>query len=786
MLFKTIKKDLKRKKTMNFILLLFIILATVFVASGINNVVNVVNGTDYYLDKAEIGDFLFILQGEDVIGSLDDTLNDCKEIDSYKLEDVIFASQDNYRINGKKVDSKNAGILQGFDGKGIKFFNLDNEEIKDVPKGHVYISGSFMKRNGVKIGDKMRITHGSVDKELIVVGKIKDAFLGSDLMGNTRFLMNQEDMKEFFEDENLYHHYGGQLGYIFTKDTDAVAQALASAKSVAFAKPRSMIEMCYVLDMIVAFMVLIMSICLMIVAFMVLKFSISFTIMEEYREIGVMKAIGIKNFQIRSLYIGKYFVMAIIGSAIGFGLSIPFGKELLKSVSDNMVLGNDGGVVINIIGAILVVVMITWFAFLCTKKVKKATPIDAIRSGQTGERYKKKTIYRIGRSRLNTSGYMALNDVLSSPKRFLSIIISFSICTMLVLMIVNTAETMKSSNLIHLFLSESDAYVVDTKAAMKNMSMTKEEVLEDFHSWEDKLEEKGIPCYISYEFMYKYKVTFDGKDYSPGIMQGLNNKSTDYVYMKGEAPLSENEIAIASGFSKNTKADIGDTLEIDFGDRKVKCIVTGIFQTMNQMGDAIRLWENTKTDRAHSASAFAYQINYTDNPSKEERAKRMEIIKAVFDNDEVYDAAGYCAMSVEAVDTMDAVSILLLAITLVVVILVTVLMERSFIADEKSQIAMLKAIGFSEGAIIKWQVYRFAIIALVAEILAAILSIPATELVSTPIFQMMGASSIKYEYNLLKIFVLYPLIIVAVTVVVAWLTALYSKKISSADTANIE
>ena len=53
-----LKKDLKRKKTMNMILLVFIILATMFVASGLNNVFTVMNGTDYYLDKAEIGDFV--------------------------------------------------------------------------------------------------------------------------------------------------------------------------------------------------------------------------------------------------------------------------------------------------------------------------------------------------------------------------------------------------------------------------------------------------------------------------------------------------------------------------------------------------------------------------------------------------------------------------------------------------------------------------------------------------------------------------------------------------------
>ena len=56
-----LKKDLKSKKTMNMILLVFIILATMFVASGLNNVFTVMNGTDYYLDK-EKSVILLLLQ----------------------------------------------------------------------------------------------------------------------------------------------------------------------------------------------------------------------------------------------------------------------------------------------------------------------------------------------------------------------------------------------------------------------------------------------------------------------------------------------------------------------------------------------------------------------------------------------------------------------------------------------------------------------------------------------------------------------------------------------------
>lgn len=60
-----LRKDLKRKKTINIVILLFIILAAMFVASGLNNVLTVVNGTDYYLNQADIGDYVVLTQQGD-------------------------------------------------------------------------------------------------------------------------------------------------------------------------------------------------------------------------------------------------------------------------------------------------------------------------------------------------------------------------------------------------------------------------------------------------------------------------------------------------------------------------------------------------------------------------------------------------------------------------------------------------------------------------------------------------------------------------------------------------
>lgn len=787
MLFRILKHDLKRKKTMNLILFLFIILATMFVASGINNVVTVMNGTDYYLDEAGVGDYVIITMGDDDTGDLDKMLAEESAVKDYRREYVVFGAQDNVKAaDGSSVECKNTTIYQSVETSAITFFDEDNKPLTAVEQGHIYVTGDFMEVNELKEGDKIQFEHSGTELTFILSGTAKDALLGSDLMGNTRFILNDSDMQKLFDNETIYNNYKGEICYIDTDDVKAMTVAMSDVSNVAFDGSRSMIKMCYVMDMIVAFLMMILSVCLIIVSFVVLKFSITFTITEEFREIGVMKAIGLSNFKIRSLYIVKYMIMALFGAVIGFFVSLPFGSLLLDSVSKKMVLGNDNAVFVNLIGSLLVVLIIVLFAYLCTGKVKKASPVDAIRSGQTGERYKNKSTLRIHMCPAGNAAFMAANDVLSSPKRFLAIVSSFGLCTLFVLILVNTTATMKSDKLIYTFGSKSDLYVTDIADVMDYMYSSKEGMLEHLEEMADELGEEGMPSELCIELQYKYPVTFEGVDSVFNFQQGLNTEITDYKYTEGVAPQNEYEIAITPQISELTGAKIGDTITIHYGEEDVDCMVTAYFQTMNLMGEIIRLHEDAPADFSHISSMMQYQIKFTDEPSEEEIELRKERIKKLYDNDKVMNAAEYCIDCTGVADTMESVQFLLLAITLVVVVLVTILMERSFIADEKSQIAILKAIGFKDSLIIRWHIYRLGLVALIAVVLAAVLSIPMTELCISPIFGMMGASDVDYNIEPLQIFVLYPGIVLVMTVIITWITALYTKTIKSSDTANVE
>lgn len=789
MFLRILKRDLKRKRTMNIILLLFVILASMFVASGLNNVITVMNGTGYYFEKAGLGDYVVITMGKNAVGNISKFLDKESEVTDYKIEGVIWGSKDNiYLNNGDKADTKNSLLIQSIEESKINFFDMDNKKIKTVKKGHVYMSGEFISKNHLKVGDEITLKHSGTELKLIVDGKAKDALLGSDFMGNSRMLLSETDTQTLLANEKIYKGYRGEIAYIDTTDVTKLSSALVTVPNVSLSDPISLIKMCYVMDLIVAFITLIMSVCLILVSFAVLKFSISFSIDEEYREIGVMKAIGIGNRKIRNLYIIKYLMLATFGAVIGLFVSIPFGNILLKSVTNNMVLGNDFGIYINIIGVLLVVLCILSFAYVCTGKVKKLSPVDAIRSGQTGERYKKKTIYRIGKSHVSPSCYMALNDVISSPRRFLIIILSFFICTLFVLMLVNDTNTMDSDKLIYSFCStKSDLYVTDVNKSLELMkSDDKADVQDYLTEMSDKLTDEGMPSTVCVETQYKYIVNFDGKDYYLNCQQGIGTKSKDYKYTEGTAPQNANEIAITPKVSKLIGAKIGDTVTVNIGNEKLKCMVTAYMDTFNQLGELIKLHEDAPADFNNCSSMVQFQISFTDSPSKDEIENRKARIKKLYDNDEIMNAKEYCKDTVGVVDTMKSVQLMLLIITIVVVLLVTILMEMAFISDERGQIAILKAIGFKDKDIIKWHIVRFGFTTLIAVLLAGVLSIPATKILTSPIFGMMGNNHIEFNIVPWQVFGLYPAIVIVATLLSAFAAAQYTRIIKSSDTAYIE
>lgn len=788
MYLRILKKDLKRKKTMNVILLLFIILATMFAASSVSNIVSVIGGLDYYFEKADLSDhFVITLNGNS--DDIEEHLKNISNVRDYRREDQLFFNDISLTKNGKKLaDFPNTGLILDIGNAKLNYFDKENEILKKVPEGYAYFTGSLTSGIEIAPDEEFQLKLGDTELTLKYKGLAKDAFLGSEMFSNPRIIINNADYEKYLADESVSANNQSSVFYINGYDKKALESDLSDIPEAQFNKGINIVRTSYIMNSIVAGLLLIVSICLILISFVVLRFTISFTINEEFREIGVMKALGLKNSSVRGLYLVKYLGISVIGAVIGLALSFPFGNALMRSVSNNMVLGSDNTVLLNFLCSAIVVLVIMFFCWKCTSRIKKLSPIDAVRSGQTGERFKKKGLMHLGRSKLGATGFLAFNDVFSSPKQFGVMTVIFTVCLLLIMSLANTANTLASEKLLPLLCAQkSDVYITDSNMISKVMTgeTTYEEIKRDI---EQKLADNGMPGKVTSETLIFPTIEANGRKVSPAFSFNRDSKASEYVYSVGYAPKYANEIALTEQVAEKLGTDIGDTVKITIDGKTNDYMVTAFFQSMIQLGESGRFHESVDIPDKLIKQVMGYQIDFDDSPDKAEINKRISRIKNIFDTKYVDDTDGFVMSCIGAniKDTINGIKLMVILITAIIIIMISILMERSFITKEKGEIALMKAMGFRTGSVIAQHSLRFAIVAAVASLLSAALSTPVTRLCINPIFSIMGAlNGVDYNIRPVEVYVIYPVIVFAATVAGAFFTALCMKRIKASDTSDI-
>lgn len=793
-----LKKDLKNRKATNIILLVFIILATMFVASSVNSILSVTTALDDYMEMANVPDLTIITLRDEMLVDINQLLDSTESVNGYEIQKLLYLGQNDVRFNDEKEGRIDEGtiIIHGDENLTVNLFLDDNSILQEVKEGEIYLNGTYAEQYGLKKGDKITINkYGSF--EFTFAGTVKDAMFGSSGNSIFRCIINENDFERIYENDLAKELWSGKLIYVETDNPQSVIDEVfpKAGNAVNVAMGREDIKLSYVFDMIVTGIIIVVSVILIAVAFMVLKFSISFTLSEELREIGVMKAIGVSNNRIRGLYIAKYVAMAVVGAMIGFGLSFPFGDLLMSISSKSIILGGTNPAYINVICSIIVVGIITLFCYGCTRKVNTLAPIDAIRNGQTGERFRKKSIMSLSKSKMGATSFLALNDIVSSPKKFVTVTLTFFLCITLMLMLSTTVNTMKDGSLVkcfgtmggHIGITEKDAIEFLCEGGRELSEARLEEV-------EKLLEEKGMPADCSKEYIFMFPLEFgegEKKSQSFGTIcyQGIGTTMDEYEYTKGTAPQNTNEVAITKKLAKTLGADIGDTITVKTLNGDKKYIITAFMQIMNGSGQCLRFHTDEDLSFAEvTGNVGSIIVRFKDNPSEKEIERRVDIINNLgLEYGEAEPLKEFAIDAIGVVDTLDTVQNFIIIVTIVLVAMLTILLETSFITKEKKEIALMKATGMTNGKIYAYHTLRFVFVGVVAILLGWILALPMTHLCIDPVFKMMGMElAVNYHINPLEMFLIYPAIVLATTTLSAFLTSLATKSIKSVDTANIE
>lgn len=786
MFWRILKKDLKCKKTMNIILLLFVILCSMFAAAAVNNIIAVTGGIEHYFDAANVSDVNVQMfnSGE---SDFEEKIRGLASVGEIRTEHWLVVSSSKYfRYNGKELDNfTNAAYLLSDREMAINYFDENNHIIESVDKGCFYASASFLQDIDIKEGDEVELTVGDSHLTLKFMGRFKGALFNSGKTVAPYLILNSADWDYLDGDEAAHIMNCGQL-CINTSEVDEIRELAKNYEGV-YVYTREECKSIYLYDMLFAYTLMVISIVLMFTAFVVLRFTIGFTISEEFREIGVMKAVGIGSGSIRRLYIVKYLAIAVTGTMIGYFCSVPLGDMMLKTVSKNIVLGGESSIFIGLLSSAAVVTVILLFCYGCTRRVNKFSPIDAVRNGQTGERFRKRSLLRLGHSKLPQAAFLPVNDVLSSPKQFSIVIVVFTLCILLMTIMSNFALTFKSEKLLRFFeVPSSEAHIIDSEILREVFvdQSTHKTIIADI---EKLLADNGMPGKCTMTISTQLETSHEDKT-ARILFRVMKGETNDTLYVdRGSAPQKTDEIAVTESTLDELGAEIGDRVTAVVNEKEYEFIITGTYSTFVNAANAAFLYKDFDLGHLPANNVMGMQIHFDGSPDKEQINQNIERLKDLLDTDKVYSTSDFINNFTQMSDTLNAIKQMMMIITVIVTALIVILMERSFISKEKSEIALMKAVGIPDGSIVAQHTLRFVIVSVIACILSSAVLMPISNGMMNWVGNMVGdVSGLQSDFNPLEIFVICPAILIGVTVIGSFLTALYTKTIKASDTASIE
>lgn len=793
MFWQILKKDIMKRKGVNAILFIFITMSTIFLSSSINNIMVISSGLEYYMDYANVPDLNVILNSEVDKNKIDQWLSKEQEkgmVDDFDFNHFVEISNKHITIqrNGKEevLDNKGASLyLATMDVEYCKVF----DEFKEVPqlsRGEIALSLNMMNNANLQIGDVLVISNQNVSKEFTITEAVKDASFGNDMVGMSRLIINEEDFKEFKDSSTRLGVY-----YIKTSNVTELSKALNNQgfEGVLNDITLDTYKLIYSFDMVVAGLLILIGICLILIALLVLRFTIVFSIEEQFQEIGILKAIGLRNLAIKKLYLVKYLAIVVIGTLVGTIISIPVSQAMIEGVSINMIMSNDElNIGVNIACALFIIVLVLAFCYFCTRMLNKVSAITAIRGGYTGERFHKNKGLRLSRfHHLSVTNYLGMNDILSHLTRYIVLIITFCISFILITIPLNTINTMNSTQMMRKFSIDPDSSVylrkIENKEGIQYQSI--DDLKVGMKQVESEMEAKGYQVELSGEPIYFINYSDSKMTRKSKIMTlQIIGEECDFLdYEEGQHPQLENEVAFSKDIMNENSWVIGDSVNVEVNGENRSMIITGFYTDYMQLGKSARF--NTKIDcsKERMFDYWTVMVDMKTDLSQDELVTKLE---KEFPDYEWRSAQQVVDESVGGIQ--DVLKSMLMPMTLMlcaIIMLITLLMEKLFITREKGEIAMLKSIGFRHRAIRNWQMMRMCLVVVVSMIISIPLSLLSNQFVLKPIFAIMGAD-VAIQVDPIQAYLIYPGILLIGIMLATMLATHQVKHINIREMNNVE
>ncbi|HLO29820.1 MAG TPA: FtsX-like permease family protein [Anaerolineales bacterium] len=762
MLIKILKKDFSRQKKITIVLFIFVLLSAVLVASGSNMIMELTNSLNYLFIKSDAPHFVQMHAGEIDQAAIDRWTAPNSLVERQQTVEMINIDGSNISIGNSETTEKSSVMDISFVKQNHLFdFLLDLEnQVIQVSRGEIAVPIYYMQEKDLKIGDKVRISDQTFDMEFTVVDFVRDAQMNPSVVSSKRFVVSEADF------ETLKKNTGEREYLIEFQLTDLsqLSEFSTAYQSTSLPKTGPAVDcnlfktLNALTDGIVAALIILVSLLINIVALLCLAFTIHSTIEEDYREIGVMKAIGIQQQDIKKIYLAKYVVMAALASVLGYVASLFLNQLFTANIM--LYIGAAPKSILQylvpIIAVGLIFLIVVSFCTLVLRRFNKITAVEALRSGNMGEIHMNKRFLPLHKSNFfNVNVFLGIRDVTQRFKMYRLLFFVFFVCTFIIIIPINFLNTFQSPSFVtYMGIGQSDIRIDLRQSA--DVAKRFDEMITYIQNDQDV--ERFSPLVTS-----QFKVIN-----SEGLRENLSVETGDFTvfpleYLSGGAPTGDNEIALSYLNSQGLNKRVGDTLQLVVDGREQQMVVSGTYQDVTNGG------LTAKATVPFNKETVLWYVVAVD--VKAEINPKIDEYNKVFYPAKVTHLQGYVAQTFgNTIEQLKLITAVAIVIAISVSILITSLFLKMLIAKDYSQIAIMKSLGASLQDSRLQYVTRALVVLNIGIIIGTIISNTFGQNLVSAVMSQMGASNIEFVIKPIQAYVLSPLalmIVVTVTTLIS-------------------
>ena len=764
MLKKLAVRDLTRNKVITAVLFLFIASSAALAAAAALMVAELSSSVSRFFEAAAVPHVVQMHAGDVDQAAIDDFSASQSSVVLQQTVEMIPVSAGALRIGSSEGGRPSEVMDNAFVKQSLRFdylLDLDNR-IAEIEPGEVGVPVYYKEQLKLQEGDLVRIVTEQGVMTWRIAAFVRDVQMNPALVSSKRFVLHEEDWT------TLASQIEAREYLITFRLTDAslaggLEQAYRSSglpqqgPSITYGLLRTLHLLT---DGIVIAVILLASLLLMGISALCLRFTMSATLEEDYREIGILRALGLPGRWIRRLYLGKYAVIAALACLAGYGVALPAGRLITDQMALYMGRTAPGPatylVPLAAVGLVgLVVLVICW---LMLGRLGRVSPVDAIRTGMAPAAGRVRQAPAIHRSRLPLSLLLAAKDIRSRLPMYSLLCGVYVLGLILLLVPQQLLHTFNSPD----FISYMGAARSDLRLDLRPSGPLSDKQIEELDvSIQQDGETERYALFVTSAWQVVDKA---GEKETIYVEQG-DFRVFPLQYASGEAPEQADQLALSDLLANSLGKQVGDQVVTVAGGVERELTVSGIYQDITNGGKTAkaliaaspedRLWVTAAIDLAEGTNLQQKRQSYAE----------------AFPEARVTDMQDYLTQTLGGtIRQVERVSLAVALLSVIVGATITGLFYRLLLAKDTSQIAIMRSMGFAAGAVRGQYMARVIVLLAVGLILGTCLAGVTGNLLVGILGGGFGVSGIRLLPLPLAVQLGYTLMLAGGTACAAWFT----------------